>query len=148
MRYLVVMLALVFFMGCGGGSGDCEFSDAETPTYDLDGQVWNVAGITPDNDCPVPVEVFDVSGTFEQDGNTLTASGTGFVLTGQISAGQIKWGGTITLGDETLTISCTTMNITGDDVGDTMSFSNVSWTVDYGSGTCDGTATGTFTRTS
>lgn len=149
MRYLLVALALVIMAGCGGGSSSqCSFSDPVTPTYNLDGQVWNLAGTTPDNDCPDPVYTFDVNGTFSQNGNTLTATGSGFSFTGEISDGQIKWGGTISVGGETLTVECTTMNVNGVDIGDTMSFSNVSWSVDYGSGTCSGTATGTFTRTS
>ncbi|MFH1830632.1 MAG: hypothetical protein ABH871_07645 [Pseudomonadota bacterium] len=148
MRYLFVMLALVFFMGCGGGGGDCSFSDPQTATYNLDDQTWNLTGTTPGNNCPAPVTTFNVSGTFTQSGNTLSVSGAGFTLTGEISGSQIKWGGSITVGGESLTIECTTMNVNGVDVGDTMTFTNSSWTVDYGEGTCSGTASGTFTRTS
>lgn len=146
MKYLLVVLALVFMMGCGGGGTECSFSDPTTPTYNLDGQTWNLYGTTPTNDCPQPVTTFDVVGTFTQSGNTLTASGQDFSLTGEISDAQIKWGGTIEIGGETLTVECTTMSVNGVDIGDTMTFSNVDWTVDYGTGTCSGTATGTFER--
>lgn len=149
MRYLIVLFAVVMMAGCGGGGGtDCSFSDPTTPSYDLDGQFWSLSGTTPQNDCPDPVYTFDVSGTFSQDGNTLTVSGSGVTLTGEISGNQIKWGGTISAGGETITIECTTMLVGGVDIGDTMTFSNTSWTVDYGEGTCSGTASGTFTRIS
>ncbi len=148
MRYLVVLLALIAMASCGGGSStNCSFSDPQTPSYNLDGQTWYLDGTTPSNDCPYPVTTFSGAGTISQSGNTITVTGTGFSLTGQISGSQIRWGGTIELGGETLTIECTTLNVTGDDIGDTMSFSNVSWSTDYGTGTCSGTATGTFERT-
>jgi hypothetical protein len=150
MKYLITLLAIFFLVSCGGGGGstDCSFSDPVTPTYNLDGQFWTMSGTTPTNNCPDPVYTFSVSGTFSQSGNTLTVSGEGVTLTGQISDGQIKWGGTIQDGDETLTIECTTMNVNGVDIGDTMSFTNANWTVDYGTGSCSGTADGTFTRVS
>ena len=31
MKYALVLLALVFFVGCGGGGSDCSFSDPTTP---------------------------------------------------------------------------------------------------------------------
>jgi hypothetical protein len=146
MRYLLVVLALVLMAGCGGGGSECSFSDPQTPTYSLDGQTWELIGTTPENDCPDPVTTFDVSGTFTQSGNTLSVSSAGITLTGQISDSQVRWGGSITIGGETTTIECTTMTVSGVDIGDTMTFSNASWTVDYGEGTCSGTASGTFTR--
>ncbi len=147
MRYLFVVLALVTLVGCGGGGTECAFSEPTTPTYDLDGQTWELVGTTPENNCPVPVTTFDVSGTFTQSGNTLSVSSEGITLTGEISANQIMWGGSITIGGETTTIECTTMTVAGVEIGDTMSFANAAWTVDYGDGTCSGTASGTFTRT-
>ena len=149
MKYLVVALAAVVLMGCGGGgSSTCSFSDPTTPTYDMNGQDWLMAGTTPTNNCPDPVTTFAAEGTITQSGNTITVSGTGFSLTGEVSGNQIKWGGTITAGDETMTIECTTVTVNGVDIGDTITFSNVSWTVEYDGGSCSGTATGTFTRTS
>ena len=148
MKYALVLLALVFFVGCGGGSSSCIFSDPETPIYDLDGQVWTLTGTTPTNDCPDPVTTYSATGTFTQSGNTLTASGSGFTFTGEISDNQVKWGGTVTVGGETMTVSCTTLTATGVDIGDTMSYTGTSWSTDYGTGSCSGTADGTFTRDS
>ena len=150
MKYFVVVLAAVILVSCGGGGGSttCTFSDPTTPTYNLDGQYWAMAGTTPTNNCPDPVYTLSAAGTMSQNGNTITVSGPGFSLTGEISGSQIKWGGTITDGDETMTIECSTVNVTGVDIGDTIEFSNVSWTVEYEGGSCTGTATGAFTRIS
>jgi len=148
MKYLILALALATLVGCGGGSStNCTFSDPVDPTYNLDGQTWYLDGTTPTNDCPYPDTTFSGSGTVSQSGNSISVTGTGFSLSGQISDGQIRWGGSIDLGDETLTIECTTIAVSGVDIGDTMSFSNVSWTVEYEGGSCSGTATGTFERT-
>jgi|GEM_PF-4327985 len=150
MKYLIVALALATLVGCGGGgsSTNCTFSDPQTATVNLDGQTWSLSGTTPTNNCPYPVYTFYGIGTISQSGNTITVSGTGFSLTGQISGNQIIWGGTISSGDETITISCTTVTASSTTIGSTMSFSGTSWTVDYGDGTCSGTADGTFTRES
>lgn len=151
MKHLFVALALLALVGCGGGSGSsttCTFSDPVTPTYDLDGQYWVLSGDTPINNCPYPNYTFYVEGTFSQSGNSLTVTGDGVSITGQISDGQIRWGGTIQSGDETIEIECTTMFVNGVDIGDEMTFTGTSWTVDYGEGTCSGTADGTFTRVS
>lgn len=151
MKYLLVAVALMALVGCGGGSGStttCTFSDPVTPTYDLNGQYWVLSGETPINNCPYPNYTFYVEGTFSQNGNTITVQGDDVSITGQISDGQIRWGGTIQSGGETITIECTTMVVNGVDIGDEMTFTNTSWTVDYGDGICSGTADGTFTRVS
>lgn len=145
--WMFAAVILLNHCGSGGGSGDCSFTTLSTPSVDLDGTVWTLSGTTPTNDCPAPTTSFSGSGTFSQSSNTLTASSSGMSVTGQISGSQIKWGGTLTLGSETITVSCTTMSVSTIAVGDTMTFSSAAWTSDFGSGTCSGTASGTFTRT-
>ena len=149
MKHLILALALLALVGCGGGGGTsttCTFSDPVTPTYDLGGQSCFLNGDTPTNDCPDPQYTFYVEGTFSQNGNSLTFTGDDVSIQGQISDGQVRWGGTITSGNETITIACTTMIVNGTATGDEMTFTNTTWTVDYGTGTCSGTADGTFTR--
>lgn len=145
-----VGLLLAFALAsCGSSSSgsSCGFSDPESPTYDLNGDVWSLDGTTPTNDCPAAVTSYSGSGSFSQSGNSLNATASGLSLKGEISGSQIKFGGTISLGDQTITIDCTTSSLTGESVGSSFTFSNTTWTSDYSGGTCNGTASGTFTRT-
>ncbi|MBI1908890.1 MAG: hypothetical protein HYS22_01815 [Deltaproteobacteria bacterium] len=145
--FVLAMLASFLLVSCGGGGSSCGFDDPSTPTFNLDGTVWSLEGTTPSNNCPDPTTTFSGSGTFTQSGNTLTATSSGISLKGEISGSQIKFAGDLTIGTETITIDCTTATLTSNSVGSTFSFSGTTWESDYGSGTCDGTSSGTFTRT-
>lgn len=171
MRYLLVILALVFTVSCGGGGGgggggsdlSCAPAEADrvTPTVDLDGS-WNLYLDETSSTCDYPPSYITCPLTMSVSTNTVTITGScttsdGVSVTivdmpGIVSGDTLYWGATMTgsVGtySETDTVPCTDVAFTSGTQSESFSVTvTVVWT-DVGEGdTCATTFTGDFTAT-
>ena len=168
MRYLIVLVSLVFLVSCGGGGGggssdlSCAPTDLATPTVDLNTAEigpWTLILTQTSSTCPAPPDSITctlnmtvtgndvaISGTCQtDDGVTVTLSG----ISGKVSASTLYWGGTMseTVGSytETDTVPCTSVAFISNFESQTFSVTiSVAWSDSGESGTCSTTFSGKF----
>ncbi|MBT3181127.1 MAG: hypothetical protein HN337_01310 [Deltaproteobacteria bacterium] len=157
MRYFLVVLCLIFVMGCGssgsGGSSDLscapDEADRVDPTVDLDGS-WTLTLTETSSTCDYPPDWISCDLTMSVSGNNVTISGNCVTddgvtistgnLSGIVSGDTLYWGATMSASvdtyTETGTVPCTAVDFTSSS-SETFSVTvSVEWS-DSGSGTSD-----------
>ena len=163
MKYAVVVLALVFMMGCGGGGGGTDLSCApanpSAATVNLDG-AWTLTLTQTSSTCAYPPDTITCNLTMSVSGNDVSISGTctaaGITIavddiSGLISGSTLYWGATMSATvdtyTETDTVPCIGVAFTSTE-SDTFNVTvSVEWSDSESgqSGTCSTSFSGVFT---
>lgn len=161
MRYAVVVLALVFMMGCGssGSSTDlsCAPADPSAATVNLDG-MWTLTLTQTGSTCAFPPDSITCNLTMSVSGNDVSISGTCTAagntvavnnIRGVISGNTLYWGATMSATvdtyTETDTVPCTGVTFTSTESETFNVTVSVVWSDSGDSGTCSTTFSGIFT---